>query len=1197
MPLQEARFGSLKSLDSLDSSKDRVDALALVDIPTLVAVLIKPDEDLQAGSVHIEEISTENILESYVDEENDQKVVEGQTKEPEVLEVSESSQKESIPVVKNHKTKKSSSLTISKKFGSSESFESIRRSEGNGLVQRSYTNLQFERSRPSLSNAAVKVKRNWSPRGSVVAGARRADPESKPKGRSTIRKQESDSPKRKISKESREEVVPKLVRKGSVTGEPIARTQTPIHRTNRRAEIVAAVTERLYSTKKASEEATSSGDFRSPESTEVKLANTTQMKLQEISRKMLAKRRKTCADTQTDVTSTVRVKDTASITDSTEVETKDAAMVTELQEMVPNEYSGLSVTRVKEIATLTERFDSVVRFKDVGIVTEEYDEDDRAQGEQEEYNRTRMMPDFKESSTNTMRTSDCFSRCSASQTIPEDVQTCSKKVDKRCGGCHSVHDCQQVPVSCSSDRNVICITLPDMLSITIESGNTLESKIAVTEGPGALATSMKDGESQTESRDDSAESEKANDVISTPTAVSTRSASCQSDGKTFRIENIFKDPKSSAKAVDHSETMPDLTEHVVPKTSLKLTNSVGTSFTPETTERSTEIEGIILLDQKIASWRELTIPKFPSSTLKRPCGSVLSSAQQPTWPVCGKSKIDNEDLKSPLLVARLISNSVEIESSFSDDSLDPDEVIPQTGSKGVLRLDETLCPPDVVAHTKKDVYESRIEDDFADEEVEFPRSGAIPQTSASVHDYKSLVLGRNCFIPISQDSGDSRIETPESEEGRSHFKKKVSFSNTKPPERPLQGNDARKPKPIIKNRLSTFANLLDDEESNSSKMGKLNASTPLDRSTSENSFRDDISSISGSSGTVRSGTLFNSDEDSDPQSIRRKQDESEMKRVRFTNLLFSGERGDSGTSDSEGCENPVSDEESFCCDPEGKAPHSIFASYLDEATAFVHNMNTMNEYVNASRLYQEDTNPEDDFVEYQGCRVSLRDDTDQYLKQDEFQVPVDSYNNCLRGIAKLENCIERAVRHDRLLLDKYGIRLESATASFSLVDPGKDSTAKEDLPNPVDLASSVEDLGLTDEDEEESRSKADADLEASIFEHLMDSANHRRRRSAAKPYFRRSTRVADLRLRKGHEDFGYLEKSSDLKVPQCFLMVPETVTPSSGSDAVGTSSESIDTVASVRNRFRYPGSPRAKLLQLVSERRQIVHRSRNGSHS
>lgn len=1340
------KFGSLRSLDGseVDLSKENISCeevrtLASVDIPTLVAVLIKPEVDESGATLQIEEISGETILEDTVEETfdlpdfeeeenkivaviNDEEIVNPDT-EDSVLSVRKDGNDEEVS--SNWKkidereddllvNKKCSSLKIiSKKFGSSESIECLKKRETHGgLIRRSYTNLQLVR---GDKNRSSKVKRNWIPKGSTPTSSKKPESsvekdsqkkltskdvstvnQSKTSSTSRGKFQDSESPKRKFSRDSsssggaKDEISStppsKQLRKSSVSSETSSRTQTPIQRTNRRAKIVAAVTERLYSTKKSGEETTAnnqSPEFRSPDSTEFKLANATRMRLQEISRKMLARRRKTCVETQTDVTSTVRVKDMGSITDDFRVATKEVAVVTDLQENCCQTYSGSSVTRVKEMATLTENFSKTVRLRDVEVLTEDCGEDmssteDKFDKEIVNSFERREGISFIESSTNTT-TENLKSTSSGSQTLEEDENLLCKGLNK------NLQESYQLSTSNCPERNVICITVPDMLSITIESPNTLESKIAITERPASgtaddklLASRMRDGETQTEDpeKPTGSKNSESNVMIEDSSAtVTTRSAGCQSDGRTFRIENIFKDPKNETRIVDRNvafELLPDLTEQVEiqhpNKVSLKLTNSVGTSFTPETMERSTEIERANFIDFKTKEMSRLKFRGEDLNLIENPCRNIPLGEDFPQFfcldqvrGSCDKncstksryrinsfvenpsetkkvSKIEAEDLKSPLLVAKMLANScVEIESNnFSDDSLDPEEENPSKILHS--RLDDSLCPPDVVAHTKKEIYESRVDDeDFENETVpEFPRSSLPPEGETTrAYDYESLILGKRIFTPVNHELEERNgNDTPESEDGIiNRSKKKVSFSNSKPPERRISNDDTKRPKPIIKNAFLLF------DEKNVSEEVSDAPKLLQEYSTSENSFSrdDEASSISGSSETVRSVGLYNSEDDSDDgRSGGKREEESEMKRVRFKTFLPNeGEgSGESVTSDSDCC-----NEESFCCD----IKREVFASYLDAATDFVHNMNTANfdRFIgNKEKDFNVDDDDDDDYIEYRGRRISLRDDTDEYLKEDTFDVPVDSYRDCLRGIDKLEKCISRAVSNDKFIIDKYGlIGLESSATSIGLVDPGEDSNRLGSLTENFPGVSSR--LGNSFINDSTPRVQEDSsDMEASIFQQLIESSTPIKRTSACgKPYFRRSTRMSDLsgrtqasysrlRRRQGPANLRkavtpplpeekksnfHLTPSQDslLKAPQCFLLVPDLGKPSSSSsreyrsdggtsssEQVCTSSESIDTSSpSARSKLRYPGSPRAKLLQLVTERRQIVHRSRNPSPS
>lgn len=86
----------------------------------------------------------------------------------------------------------------------------------------------------------------------------------------------------------------------------------------------------------------------------------TKIRLQEISRKMLAKRRRIIVDTQTDFyESTTRVKDVYTITDK--IKQADAEVLTDEHQDLPIFPTGLiNVRRVKEMATLTDKMSTTL---------------------------------------------------------------------------------------------------------------------------------------------------------------------------------------------------------------------------------------------------------------------------------------------------------------------------------------------------------------------------------------------------------------------------------------------------------------------------------------------------------------------------------------------------------------------------------------------------------------------------------------------------------------------------------------------------------------------------------------------------------------------------------------------------------------------------------------------------------------------
>lgn len=117
-----------------------------------------------------------------------------------------------------------------------------------------------------------------------------------------------------------------------------------------------------------------------------------------------------------------------------------------------------------------------------------------------------------------------------------------------------------------------------------------------------------------------------------------------------------------------------------------------------------------------------------------------------------------------------------------------------------------------------------------------------------------------------------------------------------------------------------------------------------------------------------------------------------------------------------------------------------------------------------------------------GRGVSFKDDDDYPTEDDDIAVSTDSYDRCLKGIQRLEDCIRRVDRHNELLKEKYGIDCESAGARPGLASPSADARA------PI----TSHDLGVPRQTEipwENSSPEAKSDLEKTIFDQLMNVAN------------------------------------------------------------------------------------------------------------
>lgn len=1200
--------------DEEDEVVDEINEPVFVDIPTLVAVLIKPVDSLQESSTQIEEICSDEVQEDSIDAD----FIEGGNEEFEETEKiddvdpddhsisvnscnalgdseigefhtpsSPASVGRSGPRGKFSKQNSidlpSSNLNVSKKFGSIDGISKKKESSILDHLQRSHTNLE-KRSTLSdrgkklnnireIDDRKVNVKSGsiWKAIGNVGSKdhlQRKSSNESDKSlkdsniGKTSYnigRKPSLENLKRKTSKDSSsssskdEQILissltrDKLLRRKSfldqeATTVDSVRHHTPIQRV-KRADIVAAVTERLYSSKKHTEESNNmatnnTSDIRSPpEGTDVKVPNHlfARSRLQEISRKMLMKRRRMNVDTQTETASTLRFKDTACLTDNPKVTLQDAAVLTEEHADARDDIASrdvvataanhrLPVLRVKDMATLTDRQPriSIFRCKDAeslandldfddydlhsprndsGILsddTQNYAESNLSSAEMPELypEADRRMP-CTDSSTNTFLASG---RNSAVQTESGNREVASRQKESSesrghihcCGLVHEIG--QHVPVN-SPERNVISISLPDMISITIESTNGLESRIAVTDGSDAIEQKPQPISSNKESQTEQIKNETEGSFLKDFTV---RSTAIQADGRTFRIENIFQDPKNNS---CHDATS-DLRQEIVTKKSMVFRSSLGTSSVIETKENDTKtwdfedpyqikqpiLRGSDLTRAFVARrsyslssgrpthrlacqdlWKNWTFPcsKFvdysreimvmspnaqqdtniplvddlPSSTVISECTSINKVSEKPIYESCNQDFANNfDDLKKSALTKDLL----DCDYNFSDDSLDCDE--DNVAKKSIIAntIDtqnyeeinentknyESLCPPDVVAHTKKEALKSanhansiKVEssiDDSDDIEMEFPKRKPNEILDENpIQDYKTLILGTSSYLMDSDSEEEANVAFNQSD---NIVKKKVSFSNPSSPEEITVAADhkilAPKRKVAVKSIIKKMPAVTEN-------LDIMQSNVEVDRSL----HRKKIESMK--SEEVLSTSKGNQN--------------SEGSRESLTN--------EKKLSDEDHREELCNESDSVVSDEDTRTSKrkNIFEEYLNEAMIFMRNMNSINEYMSAVNTLESrrkrrrrrggrrgnKSSTDKDHIEFRGRKVSLKDDTDEYLQQDE--VAVESYVKCLKGIERLEACIDKVSKHNQILRDRYGIDVESADAKSSLASLSVDS--------------------------------------------------------------------------------------------------------------------------------------------------------------
>ncbi|PBC33875.1 hypothetical protein APICC_06804 [Apis cerana cerana] len=1059
-----ARVTELNEEEGAGEEVSEIHESVFVDIPTLVAVLIKPDNNPDESSVHIEEIYSDEVVD---ESSNDVEFIEGDRsyERREIYEVN--ARKTGQEVDKGGRERKRkfrkqdsvdaipalTNLHASRKFGS---VEAIQRRDPAFSFERSHTSLE-KPLRPASSTIPDRVAKKLNDIREVCGGA--ASQSNGCRARSFARKPSLENVRRKSSKDSsssssKDEQIstgrgdkPSSSRKNSLEQESssILRNHTPIQRV-KRAEIVAAVTERLYSSKRSAED---SPGMRSPtgEATaDGATKSVARLKLQEISRKMLGKRRRVSVDTQTDCSRTVRMRDTASLTETSPIARRDVAISTDHRQVCekPVWDKGFGpVLRVKEMATSTDKPStvvSVVRCRDVGSSATDLEDYDcglhsprndsgiLSDDGQNYYAGSSSNPssvevsDFcqegergrvacTESSTNTSAFSTC--RSFAVQTSRRTDQPTQFACSRRC--------CVQQQQS--GERSVISISLPDSVSITIESRG---SRISTREKD---CGASKDESAQTKARRDE---EETSPPLSRSRDNRTASTPSQIDCKVFRIENIFHDPNN---AVERSYS--------------SRVDSKGSPRGAGAEERA-----------RIRN----------SITLRNSLGT---------------------------------SNDTNHDHGFSDDSLDYNESNassddPTTSlltkvKQGMGRERENFCPPDVVAHTKKNCPKS-IETDPKNEPVaDFKHDrGGLPTRNPGklaeidAHGPESLtIFGGKPFRSYEGEMDESDNVSP----NNSGRKKKVSFSSsTTVSEKRFDSIGILKP--IIKRRRRR--NAAADESPN-----------PVHSSNEET--EDSQQEVRGgliSKGSWREKTRSGSSEEGKEELAFEEEESSRKKNRRRVKFFAFDESSENTCSESESYENVEEEEE----EEEEEEGRNVLEEYLSEAVTLMRNLNSGTSTCRASLAHRgrSGTPPPWDLHDRSKFTIDRRgEDSTNPARIGDFSIDASteiSYERCVKGIQRLEDCIRRIDRHNELLKEKYGVDCESAGSRPDLANPSTDphrASNHDDDDDDSKVLSGTREVGSRSSPSVAGRKD---DLERKIFDQLMNVANSiRYRRSNVGP--------------------------------------------------------------------------------------------------
>lgn len=1310
-----------------EDDDDKVEEPVFVDIPTLVAVLIKPDTSVQVDTHQIEEISSDSALEDTVDtefnrdiehhfanlvdvpvendsndsikslpvlKENEQPLLD--TRYPNLQILSDKSLSDDDKFQKQYPVSSNFEVQVSLEKSISNTAENVPQDSGvlriSTIDSEAQADSEVEESKKIIRIEDDNLNDSLKEDNEIINKILENRKELQNQKLCLQRHQNTDGLKRKSSKDSssnssKDEQIfisgisrDSFGRKDSIDPEqPQPRPHTIIQRA-RRAEIVAAVTERLYSSKKTTEDSntasTPASDIRSPESTEVKLASVTRMRLQEISRKMLAKRRRICVDTQTDISSTVRVREIGISVKEPKIVRKDVAVLTDRHEdfdkLLP---CSTPVLRIKEMSTSTTESPvpkPIILLKDASNLTDyysyDYDAIDSLQPDSgivsddtHTYAESNLsstgISDFcsdlekrpvdvklSDSSANTNIVEEIIDSCA--QTTYEhshhyDVPNDKCCTSKQCGDnsikqvsgkktadccrpisvtprpckppvvtarhCHSTetvadtHKCAQES-SCKSscckedhDKNIISISVPDTINITIESSNISESKVRLFDHNKVLK--LNNVEVQTDRRD-SNEIGTLTDINISGISVkdSWTNARNSHDTKTFRIENIFKDPHDiakSSKSYDYSDgtnysiIYPKTTQFTETKTendaydscraTLSSLESRRKSLTSEwlrnrntwssqkchrsfDNENNTETnslppenyyDSIVIKQSKknpeILSWKDVCEDK------KSLNGLTVSECLKSNDNTCYLKKIGPN-----------YRDIYEKEVNFSDDSLDSkerqrnlidDEI---TGSEMNIRIKDNFndngCPPDIVVHAKKDIIDplafsdNNTLDDFDDKYIELPKKIGIRLNEIPRQKIKSIFYSVPLIPLVLAENG---IE--QSEGSTKNLKATAS------------------PKSIIKNNISV-----------------PNMSRSVNTSTNESRPESDYKKVS----FVESDNFSINSEDVKYKTTRIRNSFEEEKR----NLL---------------------------------------EEYLEEAIVFMRNINSINSDEKSGTLtFRRENNVETKIYEPKNKRV-----VDHRYTTDDLD---------LKGCRYDEKCCGNSEKLDRLLKFDKSAETKSHLAKFS--SDNVNSSNSRSSCSRLRSFSSVDDLNWDHKLKNNVYSRSDCNSKFSqvieddkyfyqlpsagankVYTNIdsaravntdFESYSQGRVRSSAPKIKKRSRSELSIRPKTGDCSFSKKVVTFDennlhthkklmnnesaliakgrksLANPRCSLSKYDSSNENSSSnEALANFMESIDEASRFRDKIKFPCSPRLKFLQLLSERRKIVKDSRNTSIS
>ncbi|XP_008550401.1 uncharacterized protein LOC103573205 isoform X1 [Microplitis demolitor] len=1354
-----ASYNRAKVSELIDDD-DQADEPVFVDIPTLVAVLIKPDTSVQVDTHQIEEISSDSVLEDTVDTEFNQdvehhfanlvedRVESNSTDSVKSLsvfkEITDNSNKQPssldtrYPNLKILTEKPLKNNKLQKQYSVDSNFDS-QASSVSKILQKYISNVSrkvpkdydFPRILSTDSEAQANSQEEKSEE--LLHASEDDDlkenknleknPDSRGNEKSTKelhnpkaciqRKQSIDGLKRKTSKDSscsslKDEQLfitgtskDSLKRKNSLDPEELQPRPHTIIQRARRAEIVAAVTERLYASKKTPEDSntasTPASDNRSPENSEIKLASVTRMRLQEISRKMLAKRRRICVDTQTDISSTVRVREIGILVKEPKIIRKDVAVLTDRHEdfdkLLP---CSTPVLRIKEMSTSTTESPPpkpIILFKDACNLTDDYNYDYDAiyshhpdsgivSDDTHTYAESNLsstgISDFcsdiekrpvdsvkmNDSSVNTNVVEEIVDTCA--QTTPEDLhhqQTLNNKccTSKQCNDniikqvnrkknqdccqpilvnprlckqpvvlnehCHiaeealsKTHKCAQESSSCNGDnheKNIISISVPDTINITIESSNISESKLRLFDNNKELK--VKNAEVQTDKRDIN-EIGTLTDInisgIHVKDSWTSSRSNSHADTKTFRIENIFQDPhdtvakslkvKSYSDEAHCSIVYPEKTSFAETnkeddayhncKTSLSSLESRRKSLTsewlrnrntwstqkyncnldPQTNAEPVSLPPEINCNSKftgqlknipeVLSWKDLHNSQSKNDDTKKlnRSQSIVKDHKTSNSITLKSLEIDG-NIRYPTKIRHNYRDIYEQDINFSDDSLDFKEKQRNSISNEIKaselnremkdNFNDNACPPDIVVHAKKDTIDP-------------------------------LTFSDNIIL---DDFDDKYIELP----------KKIGIRFNEIPTQEIKSIFYHVPLIPIVFSQNEMENL-----QNKSNADNFEAATALPKPIMKNN-----KNISKTARSVRiNANEYRSD--------------SDCKKVSFVMSENFSNMSDTERENARGIKN-------------GK--RNLFEEYLEEAIVFMRNINLINsdEKSDSTLLSNRGSNnfKYDETCDSKHKKVIHHTNDDFDLKPDCCEEKRSNNLENFGQFSKPDKSAETKSHLAKFSSDNVNSSSSSCSRlrSFSSVDDLHwDHKLKNNAYSRSDCYNSkfsrvIDDdkyfYQLPNPGTNKVHTNIDNATEINSSD-LKNYSNHGRIRNNNAPKVKKRSRSEfsvrpktdcsfnkkvvtfdenNLHLHKkltNNESSLIAKGRKSLAHPRCSISKYDSANENSSSnEALSNFMESIDEASRFKDKIRFPCSPRLKFLQLLSERRKIVEDTRNTSIS